>query len=72
MVYRCGTDPGSSGGPIFKVVNKDLVIVGLHRGGLKDDWDKKGAIGYNYGTPFSDIITSIQKDWYPTGIAIYR
>ena len=68
MVYRCGTDPGSSGGPIFKVVNVDMVIVGLHRGGLKDDWDNKGAIGYNYGTPFSDIIKSIQKDWYPTGI----
>ena len=68
MVYRCGTDPGSSGGPILKVVKKDLVIVGLHRGGLEDNWDKQDAIGYNFGTPFSDIITSMQKDWHPTGI----
>lgn len=67
LVYRCGTDPGSSGGPIFKVVNKDLVIVGLHRGGYRDT---KGAKGYNYGTPFSDIITSIKKDFHPTGCYI--
>ena len=68
MVYRGATDAGSSGGPILKVVNNDLVIVGLHRGGRQD---KKGAKGYNYGTCFSDIITSIQKDWHPTGIATY-
>ena len=71
MVYRCGTDPGSSGGPILKVVNKDLVIVGLHRGGLEDNWDTKGSRGYNYGTHFSDIIESIQEDWCPTGIRSY-
>ena len=68
MVYRGGTDPGSSGGPIFKVVNKDLVIVGLHRGGYMDNWDEKGATGYNYGTRFSDIIKSVREDWHPTGM----
>ena len=67
MVYRGGTDPGSSGGPIFKVVNKDLVIVGLHRGGYMDNWDGKHTKGYNYGTRFSDIIKSVQEDWHPTG-----
>ena len=70
MVYRCGTDPGSSGGPIFKIVDEDLVIVGLHRGGLEDNWDTKDSKGFNYGTHFSDIIRSIKEDQHPTGIAM--
>ena len=70
LVYRCGTDPGSSGGPIFKIVDEDLVIVGLHRGGLEDNWVTKGSRGFNYGTHFSDIIRNIEKDQHPTGIAM--
>ena len=67
IVYNAGTNIGSSGGPILKVVNKRLVIVGLHRGGFDNNWDEKGAKGYNYGSLFSQIYASIQKNWHPPG-----
>ena len=71
LIYRSGTDPGSSGGPILKLVNGDFVIVGLHRGGYRDNWDGNDAKGFNYGTLFSDIITSIEENWQPRGSYIY-
>ena len=71
IVYSAGTDLGSSGGPVLKVFNKRLEIVGLHRGGLDNNWDKEGAKGFNYGSLFSDIYKSIQqKDWHPPGSVV--
>ena len=67
MVYRSGTDEGSSGGPILKGVKGDLKIVGLHRGGHLDDWDDKGASGFNFGSLFTEIYKSIHEDWHPLG-----
>ena len=72
MVYRGGTKPGSSGGLIFKAVDDGLEIVGLHRGGVKRNWDKQNAKGYNYGSYFFEIIESIKKScikesWHPLG-----
>ena len=63
MVYLGGTDPGSSGGLILKVVNQDMVIVGLHRGGRNRNWDGQDAKGYNYGSCFTEIKESIDKKW---------
>ena len=66
MVYRGETDEGSSGGAILKaVIGLSLKIVGLHRGGHKDDWDGSGAKGYNYGSLFTEINKSLTEDWNP-------
>ena len=63
MVYRGGTDPGSSGGLILKVAHRNMVMVGLHCGGCKLNWDGQGAQGYNYGSCFTEIKESIDKKW---------
>ena len=74
IVYCAGTDLGSSGGPVLKVSNRRLVIIGLHRGGHNKNWDKNGAKGFNYGSLFSEIHESIQstqqKDWHPPGSVV--
>ena len=71
LVYCGGTDRGSSGGLVFKAANNDLKVVGLHRGGMEANWDKKKAKeetkGYNYGSYFLEIIESIKKSWHPLG-----
>ena len=66
MVYRSGTAEGSSGSPILKAVGGSLKLVGLHRGGYPDNWDKGGAKGYNYGSLFTEIHTSLlAENWNP-------
>ena len=64
LVYRSGTNPGSSGGLVVKAANNDLEVVGLHRGGIEA---KQNAKGYNYGSYFFEIIESIEKSWHPLG-----
>ena len=32
LFYGCGTDCGSSGAPVFKVVNGQIQLIALHRG----------------------------------------
>ena len=41
LVYCGATDPRSFGGLVFKAANDDLEVVGLHRGGMEANWDKK-------------------------------
>ena len=58
MVYICGTNNGSSGSPILKVLNEEeMVIAGIHRGGYGDEPDFSG---FNHGTVFSEIIQDIR------------
>ena len=58
MLYQAGTEPGSSGSPVLKVVDRHLVIVALHKGG-KDK--AEGHLGYNYGSHFSEILKSVNN-----------
>ena len=68
MVYRGETAEGSSGGAILKAVKGiGLKIVGLHRGGYADNWDRSGAKGYNYGSLFTEINKSLAENWNPLG-----
>ena len=68
LVYCGGTDRGSSGGLVFKAVNNNLEVVGLHRGGIEaKDIDEQNAKGYNFGSYFVEIIESIKKSWHPLG-----
>ena len=62
IVYTAGTDKGSSGAPILKVDGQKILVVGLHRGGKPKNWDSKDTEGYNFGSCFSQIIESIDKD----------
>jgi len=52
------------------------MIVGLHRGGYEDNWDGKKAKGFNFGSRFSDIIASMEEDyWQPRGsyiVTLYK
>ena len=95
LVYRAGTEGGSSGGLILKTVDKpvagdksgtvlvefsdghelkevnkldmDMVPVGLHTGGYERTNEFRGC---NFGSPFTDIIKSIEKEWHPPGNCI--
>ena len=59
MIYRSGTDEGSSGSPVLKEVGGKLVIVALHKGGHDN---APGKLGYNYGILFSEILKWIRND----------
>ena len=67
MVYKAGTDEGSSGSPILKQDGEEMKIAGLHRGGEGKNWDGRGAEGYNFGSLFTEIYTSIKNKWHPAG-----
>ena len=67
MVYKAGTDKGSSGSPILKQDGEEIIIAGLHRGGEERNWDGRGAEGYNFGSLFTEIYTSIRNNWHPAG-----
>ena len=66
MVYKAGTDEGSSGSPILKQDGEKMVIAGLHRGGKEKNWDGKGAEGYNFGSLFTEIYASIRNGLHPS------
>ena len=64
LVYKCGTENGSSGSPILKVISKDrMKIAGIHRKGY-DCIESKRFHGYNFGTLMSEIIKFIHNDNY--------
>ena len=67
MVYKAGTDKGSSGSPILKQDGQEMIIAGLHRGGNEKNWDGKDAEGYNFGSRFTEIYESIRKKYHPSG-----
>ena len=52
LLYSSQTAGGSSGCPILKATDGELLIVGLHRGGQENQ--------YNFGTNFRYIIDYIE------------
>ena len=54
MFYSCDTDVGSSGAPVFKVVNGEIKLIALHRG----SW--QGA-QFNFGTLITKVIEHIKN-----------
>ena len=54
LLYKSGTRNGSSGSPVLKEVNGELVPVALHRGGNPTTQLYKGC---NFGTLFSAILS---------------
>ena len=52
LKYKSGTDHGSSGAPVLKVIDGEFEIVALHKG-------YKSA--YNYGNLFSEILKHIRQ-----------
>ena len=50
------------------MIKNDMVVVGLHQGGCADNWDGEGAKGFSYGSCFSEILKSINKNWHPIGM----
>ena len=53
LFYYCDTDGGSSGGPVFKVVNKQLQLIALHRA----YWGDKSQ--FNFGTLITRVIDHV-------------
>ena len=58
MFYACDTDVGSSGAPVFKVVNEELKLVALHRA----YW---GVNNFNFGTLITKVIEHIKNGGLP-------
>ena len=56
LLYQCTTDYGSSGSPVLKEVDGDLMVVALHRGGRDsgNSW-----LGYNCGTLVQEILNHL-------------
>ena len=54
MFYACDTDVGSSGAPVFKVVNEELKLVALHRAYWGDN-------KFNFGTLITKVIEHIKN-----------
>ena len=52
LFYHCDTDGGSSGAPVFKVVNKELRVIALHRAHWGDN-------KFNFGTLITDVIKHV-------------
>ena len=52
LFYHCDTDGGSSGGPVFKVVNKQLQLIALHRAHWGDN-------KFNFGTLITKVIDHV-------------
>lgn len=64
VVYKAGTRKGSSGSPIFKVIDeRRMEIAGIHRIGY-EDIPSKEFYGYNFGTLMSEIIKFIHNDYF--------
>ena len=55
MFYSCDTDGGSSGAPVFKVVNKELRVIAVHRG----SWQN---VKFNFGTLITDIVRHVNNE----------
>ena len=54
LFYHCDTDAGSSGAPVFKVVDGEIRLIALHRA----HWgDRK----FNFGTLITDVIEHIKN-----------
>ena len=60
-MYKSGTSNGSSGSPVLKEVNGNLVPVALHRGGAPNSQLYKGC---NFGTLISEILKCITGQQY--------
>ena len=54
LFYSCDTDGGSSGAPVFKVANKRLQVLALHRG----SWE---GVKFNFGTLITEVLRHAKK-----------
>ena len=54
LFYVCDTGLGSGGAPLFKVVNKELRLIGLHRGKWRD-------FQFKFGTVITKVIEHIRN-----------
>ena len=77
LAYKAGTDGGSSGSPIFKLVEGKLEIVGLHRK-VKGRYNCKATCtnchgkryikAFNFGSSFKTIYDSMDSSYsHPSG-----
>jgi len=63
MVYYYETHAKCQGGLVVKEINNNLVVAGVHRGGMLKD----GKTYINTGSLFSEIHKSVQENWHPSG-----
>ena len=54
LFYSCDTDAGSSGAPVFKVVDGEIRLIALHRGG----WCNAD---FNFGTLITKVMEHIKN-----------
>ena len=60
LFYACDTGCGSSGAPVFKVVNEQVQLIALHRG----YWENRN---FNFGTLITKVIEHVKNGGSPTG-----
>ena len=58
LFYSCDTDGGSSGAPVFKVVNEQVQLIALHRA----SWVKNN---FNFGTLITKVIEHVKNGGPP-------
>ena len=56
LFYACDTNHGSSGAPVYKIVNKQLRVIAVHRA----SWDEK--VKFNFGTLITEVLRHVRNE----------